>query len=80
LPLANAELGTAAWFALQFGSSAYGVFDTFDDDEGHQAHLRGSIAATLMANAAALLRPLPIIEKIDLLATKVLGSSSLASV
>ena len=73
LPLANAELGTIAWFALQFGPSTFGVFDTFADEQGRQAHLRGPIAAALMANAAALLSTPPNIEKIDLLAAKLPG-------
>ena len=73
LPLANAELGTVAWFALQFGRSTFGIFDAFADEEGRQAHLRGPIAAALMANAAALLSTPPTIEKIDLLAAKLPG-------
>jgi quinol monooxygenase YgiN len=70
LPLANAELGTVAWFALRFGPSTFGVFDTFTDEQGRQAHLNGPIAAALMANAAALLSSPPTIEKVDLLAVK----------
>ncbi len=70
LPLANAEAGTAAWFALKFGPSTFGVFDAFADEAGRQAHLSGPIAAALMANAAALLAEPPTIEKIDLLAVK----------
>jgi quinol monooxygenase YgiN len=73
LPLANAELGTTAWFALQFGPSTFGVFDCFADEDGRQAHLRGPIAAALSANAAALLCAPPNIEKIDLLAAKLPG-------
>ena len=70
LPLANAELGTVSWFALRFGPSTFGVFDTFAGEEGRQAHLNGPIAAALMANAAALLSSPPEIEKVDLLAVK----------
>lgn len=70
LPLANAEAGTTAWFALKFGPSTFGVFDAFADETGRQAHLTGPIAAALMANAAALLAEPPKIEKIDLLAAK----------
>ena len=70
LPLANAESGTTAWFALQFGPSTFGVFDAFADEEGRQAHLRGPIAAALLANAAALLTAPPNVEKIDFLAAK----------
>lgn len=73
LPLANAESGTTAWFALKFGSSTFGVFDAFADEAGRQAHLQGPIAAALMANAAALFNTPPSIEKIDLLAVKLPG-------
>ena len=70
LPLANAESGTTAWFALKFGPSTFGVFDAFEDEAGRSAHLNGPIAAALMANAAALLSETPKIERIDLLAAK----------
>ncbi len=70
LPLANAESGTTAWFALKFGPSTFGVFDAFEDEAGRQAHLTGPIAAALMANASELLSAPPNIEQIDLLAAK----------
>ena len=70
LPLANAESGTTAWFALKFGPSTFGVFDAFEDEAGRSAHLNGPIAAALMANAAALLSEAPKIERVDLLAAK----------
>ena len=70
LPLANAESGTTAWFALKFGPSTFGVFDAFEDEDGRSAHLNGPIAAALMANAAALLSEEPKIERVDLLAVK----------
>ena len=41
LPLANAESGTRAWFALKFGPSTFGVFDAFQDEAGRSAHLNG---------------------------------------
>ena len=70
LPLANAESGTTAWFALKFGPSTFGVFDAFQDEAGRAAHLNGPIAAALMANAASLLSEAPKIERVDLLAAK----------
>lgn len=70
LPLANAEAGTTAWFALRFDESTFGIFDCFADDTGRQAHLTGQIAAALMANANALLSEAPKIEMVDLLAAK----------
>src|SRR6476659_2240169 len=71
--LSNEEARTTVWFALKLGPSTFGVFDAFADEEGRQAHLRGPIAAALMANAAALLSTPPNIEKIDLLAAKLPG-------
>jgi quinol monooxygenase YgiN len=70
LPLAEAEPGTVRWYALQLGPSTFGIFDTFESEEGRQAHLSGKIAEALMANAATLLAADPVIEKVTLLAIK----------
>ena len=70
LPLAEGEPGTVRWYALQIGPSTFGIFDTFETEEGRKAHLNGPIAAALMANASALLAKDPIIEMVDLLAIK----------
>ena len=70
LPLAEAESGTVEWFALKIGPSTFGIFDTFNDDSGRQAHLSGEIAKALMANASALLAKPPVIEQVELLACK----------
>lgn len=70
LPLAQAEAGTTSWFALQFAPDKFGIFDTFDDPAGRQAHLDGPIAAALMAKAGELLAQPPQIEMVDILAAK----------
>ncbi|MGA8876098.1 MAG: antibiotic biosynthesis monooxygenase [Candidatus Korobacteraceae bacterium] len=70
LPLAQGEPGTVSWFAFRIGASTFGIFDTFNDEAGRQAHLSGPIAAALMAKAPELLAQPPIIEKLDLLAGK----------
>jgi quinol monooxygenase YgiN len=70
LPLAQGEEQTVRWYALQLGPSTFGIFDTFEGEEGRQAHLSGKIAAALMANAKDLLAKDPVIEKVDLLAIK----------
>lgn len=70
LPLAEAEPDTVRWYALQLGPSTFGIFDTFETEEGRQAHLGGKIAEALMANASELLAKDPIIEKVNLLAIK----------
>lgn len=70
LPLAQAETETVRWYALQIGPSTFGIFDTFIDEGGRNAHLGGDIAKALMAKGSALLATSPVIEKVDLLAIK----------
>jgi quinol monooxygenase YgiN len=70
LPLAEAEPGTINWYALQLGPSTFGIFDTFENEEGRQAHLNGPIAKALMEKASELLAKPPVIEKVNLLAVK----------
>ncbi|PYJ21374.1 MAG: antibiotic biosynthesis monooxygenase, partial [Verrucomicrobia bacterium] len=48
----------------------YGIFDTFADDSGRDAHLNGKVAQALMEKAAELLAKSPSIEKIDVIASK----------
>jgi quinol monooxygenase YgiN len=66
------EPKTVNWYGVKIAPGMYGVFDTFDDEEGRDAHLSGEIAKALMANApdlfanASELR----IEKMDILADK----------
>jgi quinol monooxygenase YgiN len=70
LPLAQAEPATITWYTIRLGPSTFGIFDTFPDDSGRQAHLSGPIAAALMANASELLAQPPTIETVDILAAK----------
>ena len=70
LPLAQQEAQTISWYALQMGPSIFGIFDTFENEEGRKAHLAGPIAAALMAKASELLAKAPVIERIDILAVK----------
>jgi quinol monooxygenase YgiN len=70
LPMAQNEPGTIHWFALRIGPSTFGIFDTFEKEEGRQAHLNGPIAAALVARAPELLATPPVIEQVQLLAVK----------
>ena len=70
MPLAEAEPDTVRWYALQINENTFGIFDTFETEDGRSAHLQGQIAAALMANAAELLAKDPVIEFVDLLAVK----------
>ncbi len=68
--MANNEPATVHWFALKEDTGAYGIFDTFDDEAGREAHLTGEIAKALFAAADDLLAEPPHISKINLLAQK----------
>jgi quinol monooxygenase YgiN len=70
LALVNDEPLTVTWFAVKFSENTFGIFDTFDGDEGRDAHLNGKVAEALMANAAELLAEMPNIEMTDILAAK----------
>lgn len=70
LPLAHQEPATTTWYAVQLAPATFGIFDTFPDESGRQAHLNGPIAAALMAQAADLLVGAPVIESLDILAAK----------
>ncbi|HEY6253260.1 MAG TPA: antibiotic biosynthesis monooxygenase [Candidatus Angelobacter sp.] len=70
LEIVQGEPATITWYALRLGPSTFGIFDTFPDDAGRQAHLTGQVAAALMAKAGELLSQPPKIEKVDILAAK----------
>jgi len=70
LPAAEAEEKTTTWFALRLDETTFGIFDTFPDEEGRQAHLDGEIAAELMDRADELFASAPQIDEIDVLAAK----------
>jgi quinol monooxygenase YgiN len=70
LSLSQEEEQTISWYALKLGPSTFGIFDTFNDEDGREAHLAGKIAAALMEHADELLSKPPVIEKVDLLAVK----------
>lgn len=70
LPLAIEEPDTVRWYALKIGPSTFGIFDTFETEDGRKAHLSGKIAAALMAGANELLSKDPIIEQVELIAIK----------
>jgi quinol monooxygenase YgiN len=66
--LALAEEGTVTWYAFQVNESTYGIFDTFETEEGRQAHLSGEIAKALGAIAPDLLAKDPDIRPVDVIA------------
>lgn len=69
-PLAEREAGTLSWYAIKTGPGKYGIFDTFADDKGRDAHLNGEIAKALFAKASDLFSKAPDISKPEVLAVK----------
>ncbi len=70
LELARKEPKTVSWYAIKLNDRKFGIFDSFNDEDGRAAHLNGEIAKALMQKAPDLLSKDPQIEKIDILAAK----------
>lgn len=70
LPLVAEEPETTAWYGMRLGDSTFGIFDTFPDDSGRQAHLSGRVAQTLQERSDDLFAHPPVVERIDVLACK----------
>jgi quinol monooxygenase YgiN len=68
-PLALNEKGTLKWYAIKIGPRTFGIFDTFANEAGRNAHLTGDIAKALGEKAGELFAVPPQVEKVDLLAS-----------
>jgi quinol monooxygenase YgiN len=68
--MSKEEAGTVTWYGVKMGPGVYGVFDTFHDEAGRDAHLNGKIAKALMANASELFSNELRIEQMEILASK----------
>lgn len=69
--MAQNESGTVDWYGFKEDKpGVFGVFDTFDDEAGRDAHLQGPIAQALMAKAEEYFAEPPVIHKITLIAEK----------
>lgn len=68
--LAAAEGGTVTWYAFKLNDTTYGIFDTFESEDGRQAHLNGEIPAALGKVGPDLLAKDPNIRSTDILAVK----------
>lgn len=70
LPMAEGERETVSWYALKLGPSTFGIFDSFVDESGREAHLSGDIAKALFARAEELFAKPPSIDQPEILAAK----------
>jgi quinol monooxygenase YgiN len=68
--LAKEEGKTLTWYSFKIDETTFGIFDTFQDDSGQEAHLNGEIAKALMGKADELLSQAPDIKKIEILSAK----------
>jgi quinol monooxygenase YgiN len=68
-PLALNEKATSKWYAIKIGPGKYGIFDTFANEAGRDAHLTGEIAKALTARASELFAVPPRVEKVEVLAS-----------
>lgn len=70
--LAEQEPDTVTWYVVKMGPGSFGIFDTFVDEAGREAHLKGEIAKALFSDETkALLANEPSVSKIDVIAAKV---------
>jgi quinol monooxygenase YgiN len=64
------EPDTKTWYAFRVDEATFGIFDTFETEEGRQAHLNGAIPAALGEYGPSLLAKDPDIRLIELIAVK----------
>lgn len=79
LAIVQQERATITWYAIRLNATTFGIFDTFTDEAGRQAHLSGQVAAALMQKAPELLAQPPAIEKVDVLAAKLFNPGAKAA-
>lgn len=71
LPLVETERGTTNWHAFRIGPATFGIFDTFEDEEGRAAHINGEVAKALFQRAKELFVTPPEIQTVEIIAEKV---------
>jgi quinol monooxygenase YgiN len=68
-PLALNEEATLKWYAIKIGPGKFGIFDTFANEAGRNAHLTGKIAKALEVRGNELFATPPRVEKVEILAS-----------
>ena len=66
--IAADEPETKTWYAFKIDETHFGLFDTFETEEGRQAHLSGAIPAAVAENGPHMLVSDTDIRLIDLIA------------
>jgi len=68
--IAASEEGTVTWYAFKLDETTYGIFDTFESEEGRQAHIDGEIPKALDQVGDDLLAKAPEIRPVEIVAVK----------
>ncbi|KAJ6618049.1 hypothetical protein B0H10DRAFT_1757778, partial [Mycena sp. CBHHK59/15] len=74
IPLVQAEPGTIQWYGIKFTDidpPTFAIFDTFNSEDDRNTHLNGKVAGALFANADTLFVGDPVVNKANVLASKV---------
>src|SRR5258708_2007690 len=66
------QSGTMAWYAFRLGSTTFGVFDVFPNEESRQANFDDG-AARVKEKDSGMIEDTFVIEKFDVLGTKLPG-------
>jgi len=66
--LALNEQATMKWYAIKIAPGKFGIFDTFANEAGRNAHLTGEVAKVLTARASELFAVPPHVDKVEVLA------------
>ena len=72
LSLVQQEPATAAWFAIRSSKTTFAVFCVFTEEKSRQAYLTGPLTSLLKEQTRELLAKPPGIEKLDVLAAKLI--------
>jgi quinol monooxygenase YgiN len=64
------EPATSSWCGVRMTDTVFGIFDTFPDEAGREAHLNGKGAALLKQRQDDLLTQPARIDRLDVLASK----------
>jgi hypothetical protein len=65
-----AEEATVTWYAFKINETTYGIFDTFETEDGRAAHLEGEIPKALTQVGPDLLAKDPDIRAVEIVAVK----------
>jgi quinol monooxygenase YgiN len=70
--IVRGEPGTLSWHAAKVEGEpgVYRIFDTFNDEVGREAHLKGEAGQELVEKADELFSPAPKVSKLQVFAQK----------